>query len=289
MPGLRRHRPRRGDACDDGAMPDLELIDCGDGRRLERFGAVTVDRPAPAATIPASRRGVVAPRAALGEGRLGPRGRRRSVAGACRRPRAGVPALGRGQVGVFPEHAATWAWLDDAVRAAEGTLGRPPEVLSLFGYTGGASLACASAGARVAHVDASKPAVAWARRNAELSGLGGTPVRWLVDDARAFVRRERRRGRRYDGVVLDPPSYGHGMGAWRIDEDLPALLEDLAALSGRGRPSWCSAPHAGLRRRPAGGAASRAPWRCRDRPSRWRSRPPGPRCRSGPGPRRPVR
>ncbi len=146
------------------------------------------------------------------------------------------PAAG-GQVGVFPEHAPAWAWLDGAVRRAAERLGRPPEVLSLFAYTGGASLACARAGARVAHVDASRPAVAWARRNAQLSGLADRPVRWLVDDARAFVRRERRRGRRYDGVVLDPPTYGHGNGAWGIEADLAPLLEDLAALAGP-RPAF---------------------------------------------------
>ncbi|MCJ7710442.1 MAG: class I SAM-dependent methyltransferase, partial [Chloroflexi bacterium] len=114
---------------------------------------------------------------------------------------------------------------------------RPLEVLSLFGYSGGATLACARAGARVAHVDASRPAVAWARNNARLSGLGDLPIRWLVDDARAFVLRERRRGRHYDGVILDPPSYGHGTGTWRIDDHLPALLADLAALVGP-RPSF---------------------------------------------------
>ncbi len=146
------------------------------------------------------------------------------------------PAAG-GQLGVFPEHAATWTWLDRVVRAACGYLERPPEVLSLFGYTGGATLACARAGANVVHVDASRPAVGWARRNAGLSGLADLPIRWLVEDARTFVRRERRRGRRYDGVVLDPPSYGHGAGTWQIEEHLEDLLADLAALVGP-RPAF---------------------------------------------------
>jgi 23S rRNA (cytosine1962-C5)-methyltransferase len=138
---------------------------------------------------------------------------------------------------VFPEHTATWTWLDRVVRASVANLGRPPAVLSLFGYTGGATLACARAGAQVAHVDASRPAVAWARHNAELSGLTDRPVRWLIDDARAFAKRERRRGRRYDGVALDPPSYGHGAGAWQIEDHLGALLADLAALVGP-RPAF---------------------------------------------------
>ena len=215
-------------------MPDLELIDCGDGRRLERFGRVIVDRPAPGATMPRRLAEADWSRPAMQWARgAWIRGSAADPWPVCAgslvlecRPAAG------GQVGVFPEHVATWEWLDVAVRAAAAKLERPPEVLSLFAYTGGASLACARAGARVAHVDASKPAVAWARRNAELSELAEVPVRWLVDDARAFVKRERRRGRRYDGVVLDPPTYGHGDGAWQIEANLPDLLDDIAALVG---------------------------------------------------------
>ena len=222
-----------------GQMADLELLDCGDGRRLERFGSVVVDRPAPAAVMHPLLQEAEWHRAPLAYGRGG------WARGEGREPwsiRAGGlvlecrPATG-GQVGVFPEHARTWAWLDGAVHRAADALGRPPEVLSLFGYTGGASLACARAGARVAHVDASRPAVAWARRNAELSGLADRPVRWLVDDARAFVRRERRRGRHYDALVVDPPTYGHGNGAWQIESDLEPLLDDLAALAGP-RPAF---------------------------------------------------
>lgn len=99
-------------------------------------------------------------------------------------------------------------------------------VLNLFAHTGLATLAAARAGAAVAHVDAARSAVAWARRNAELSGLADRPVRWLVDDAAAFVAREARRGRRYDGIVLDPPSFGHAGGRrWSLEDDLPRLLE----------------------------------------------------------------
>ena len=219
-------------------MPDLELLDCGDGRRLERFGSVVVDRPAPGATqarrLPEAEWAKPALRWAKGAWIRGAAADPWSVQVGgmtleCR------PAAG-GQVGIFPEHAVTWVWLDAAVRKAVEALGREPEVLSLFGYTGGATLACAKAGARVTHVDSSKPAIAWARHNAEVSGLAEAPVRWIAEDARAYVRRERRRGRHYDGIILDPPSYGHGVGAWRIDEDLPALLDDLLALCGA-RPS----------------------------------------------------
>jgi 23S rRNA (cytosine1962-C5)-methyltransferase len=136
-----------------------------------------------------------------------------------------------GQVGLFPEHAAMLPWLRDLV--AERTAGGDrPVVLNLFAYTGLASLAGAAAGASLVHVDAARPTVAWARRNAELSGLAGAPIRWIVDDARAFTAREIRRGRRYDGIVVDPPSYGHGPGsaAWQIDRDLPLLLDTCARL-----------------------------------------------------------
>jgi 23S rRNA (cytosine1962-C5)-methyltransferase len=225
-------------------MPDLELLDCGGGRRLERFGPVIVDRPAPAADwIPRLPRDAWAGAGLRWEkgGWVRP-GRDRGAPIEPWTVRAGAlsmecrPAAG-GQLGVFPEHVTTWGWLDRACRSAAEALGRPPEVLSLFAYTGGATLACARSGARVVHVDASRPAVAWARRNAELSGLDAAPIRWLVDDARVFVRRERRRGRHYDGLVLDPPSYGHGTGAWQIDEHLRPLLDDLAALAGP-KPSF---------------------------------------------------
>ena len=140
-----------------------------------------------------------------------------------------------GQVGLFPEHAAMLPWLRD--RVTERTADHPaggdrPAVLNLFAYTGLASIAAAEAGASVVHVDAARPTVTWARRNAELSGSGDAPIRWIVDDARAFTAREVRRGRRYDGIILDPPSYGHGPGsaAWQIDRDLPLLLDACARL-----------------------------------------------------------
>jgi 23S rRNA (cytosine1962-C5)-methyltransferase len=135
-----------------------------------------------------------------------------------------------GQTGLFPEQMENWAWLDKQLTAGKPT----PLVLNLFGYTGGASLAAAAAGARVVHVDSSKPAVSWARRNATLSQLDEAPIRWIVDDATKFVRREIRRGNTYDGIILDPPSYGHGPKgqAWKINQHLADLLDGCAQLLG---------------------------------------------------------
>ncbi len=131
-------------------------------------------------------------------------------------------------MGCFPEHARFWPWLRDAVRDRE-----TPNVLHLFASTGATTLALAGAGARVTHVDGSRSAVGWARRNAGLSGLVDRPIRWIVDDALGFTRREARRDRRYDGIVLDPPSYGRGPdGArWALRRALPDLLEAVAAVA----------------------------------------------------------
>jgi 23S rRNA (cytosine1962-C5)-methyltransferase len=212
-------------------LSDYEFLDAGDGRRLERFGRVIVDRPAPGA---------------MARPRLDGRRWRRANAMFDRAtgwqwsappPDPWLyrvddlvlelrPADG-GQVGVFPEHAAMWPWLAD--RSTDGG------VLHLFAYTGATTLALAASGTPVTHVDAARTAVVWARSNAERSGLGGSPVRWIVDDAAAFVGRERRRGKRYAGIVLDPPTYGHGGGTrrWSVDRDLEPLLESCAAIVAR--------------------------------------------------------
>jgi 23S rRNA (cytosine1962-C5)-methyltransferase len=135
-----------------------------------------------------------------------------------------------GQVGFFPEQVESWRWL------RRQAVARPPgaTVLNLFAHTGGSTLAAAATGCAVAHVDASRPAVAWARRNAAMNRLAEAQIRWLVDDALAFARREVRRGRTYDGVVLDPPSYGHGPSRtrWQLAAQLPLLLETCRRLLG---------------------------------------------------------
>jgi 23S rRNA (cytosine1962-C5)-methyltransferase len=135
-------------------------------------------------------------------------------------------------VGLFPEQAPNRAWVRDAIRR----VGDSPQVLNLFGYSGAMTLSAAAAGASVAHVDGSRPTVAWARHNAELSGLSDRPVRWIVDDVERFVAREQRRERLYDAAILDPPSYGHGGrgggSGWRLEKRLGGLLERCADLTG---------------------------------------------------------
>ena len=213
-------------------MDDYELIDAGGGARLERFGSYVVERPHPTAFE--GRRSTERWRDAdlrfareggwsgpgLDEARSSWRVRLDDLAFEARPTDAG-------HVGLFPEHAAILPWLLQRVATAETR-----SVLNLFGYTGLVTLALARAGAAVVHVDAARPTVAWARRNAALNGLEDRPIRWLVDDVRAFVAREIRRERRYAGVVLDPPTYGHGTSgkAWRLEHDLDALLADIRRL-----------------------------------------------------------
>jgi 23S rRNA (cytosine1962-C5)-methyltransferase len=217
------------------------LLDVGGGARLERFGERIVDRPH--------------------SGALGSRGdpgawRQADLRFDRDRGWTGEPsAMGpwpirvgdvtlelrpteAGQLGVFPEHLAMLQWLTEQVRARivaddlDDPGRQPPSVLHAFAYTGLATLAIASAGAAVTHVDSSRPTVAWARANAERSRLADRPIRWIVDDALAFIHRELRRNRRYDGLILDPPSYGHGPRGqdWRLERDVPTLLAGSARL-----------------------------------------------------------
>ena len=130
--------------------------------------------------------------------------------------------------GLFPEQAVNWDWMTGKIRDA----GRPLSILNLFAYTGGATVAAAAAGAQVVHVDASKGMVGWAKENATASGLSDAPVRWLVDDCVKFVKREIRRGHRYDGIIMDPPSYGRGPGGeiWKIEDAIYDLVGLCAQL-----------------------------------------------------------
>jgi 23S rRNA (cytosine1962-C5)-methyltransferase len=216
---------------------DYELIDTGGGRKLERYGPYRVVRPEPQCLwrprlAEADWSGADAVFDPEGDEDAG----RWRFAGPALQPWPmawkDVRFLGRftsfRHLAFFPEQAANWAWLDQAVRG----IGQGARVLNLFGYTGVASLVCAAAGAAVTHVDASKRAVGWARENAELSGLGERPVRWLCEDARRYVQREVRRGSRYQGIILDPPKYGRGPAGevWRLYEDLPEMIRLCAEL-----------------------------------------------------------
>ena len=210
------------------------LLDVGAGRRLERFGEHVVDRPHPAAE--GTRRSPESWVEAdlLFDREVGWSGPGLAAAQASWTTQLDALTLqlrptDAGQVGLFPEHAEILPWI--LARARERERDRP-NVLNLFAYTGLATLALAAVGVAVAHVDAAKPAIDWARRNAALNGLDDRPIRWLIDDVPAFVAREVRRGHSYDGVVLDPPTYGHGPSgkAWRLERDLPPLLDDIARL-----------------------------------------------------------
>ncbi|MGC1619976.1 MAG: class I SAM-dependent methyltransferase [Candidatus Acidiferrum sp.] len=216
---------------------DYELLDSGSGRKLERFGAVTLIRPEPQAdwSVSLTEKSwteahgsfVQLSRSKNGEWKFA-----QSVPTRWQMRRENlsfwVEPTPSGHVGVFPDQASHWDWLASLIASAA----TPPRILSLFGYTGLATLACAAAGAHVTHVDASRKAIKWARENQSLSQLEDRPIRWLVDDAQSFVAREVRRGRTYDGLILDPPRFGRGpkREIWKVEESLPALLRQCRKL-----------------------------------------------------------
>ena len=204
---------------------DYQVIDCSKGEKLERWGEYLLVRPDPQVIwdTPKTHRGWKHMnghyhRSAKGGGEweffdlpeqwtIGYKGLTFNL-----------KPFSFKHTGLFPEQAANWDWFGDKIRNA----GRPVKVLNLFAYTGGATLAAARAGASVTHVDASKGMVQWARENAAASNLAERPVRWLVDDCVKFVQREIRRGNHYDGIIMDPPSYGRGPGGevWKLEQNL---------------------------------------------------------------------
>lgn len=219
------------DVLSTSGWSDYELLDSGGGRKLERFGKYVLARPERQAIwrprLPREawdRADAVFDQADSGQGRW-----------VQRRPLPERWAMRFGELafwarlspfrhtGVFPEQAANWQWIAAQVRAAPA----PMTVLDLFGYTGLATLAAAAAGAAVTYVDASRPALTWARENQEASGLESQPVRWLLDDAVKFVRREIRRRSYYDAIMLDPPVFGRGPKGevWRFEESFVTLLQ----------------------------------------------------------------
>ena len=220
---------------------DYALLDSGDGRKLERFGRFTVERPEPQAMWRPIREPGVWLRADAAF--KSSRDAEESEAGRWRKntplPETwpvrvlGATMLCRltsfRHLGIFPEQLPHWKWMLERLRLVRG---EQPRVLNLFAYTGAASLLAAKAGAEVTHVDASKKAIAWAKQNQAVSKLGEAPIRWILEDARKFAAREVRRGKTYHAILIDPPKFGRGPAGevWDIFSDLGALLRDCEQL-----------------------------------------------------------
>lgn len=212
---------------------DYELLDCSEGERLERWGKVILIRPDPQIIWSTPKDHPMWKHADA-------RYVRSSQGGGHWEYRRELPEFwkinykdltfkisptGFKHTGLFPEQAVNWDMMREKIKEAKAE-GREVRVLNLFAYTGGATVAAASAGASVCHVDAAKGMVHWARENAELSSLNEKPIRWIVDDCKKFVEREIRRGSKYDAVILDPPSYGRGPGGevWKLEEHVFELV-----------------------------------------------------------------
>ncbi len=217
---------------------DYEVLDTGDGEKLERWGDVILRRPDPQTIWPKQRPDwwqkaqAVYHRSERGGGSWEfkadlPEQWQIRHGGL----RFWVRPTGFKHTGLFPEQAANWLWMDRLIRESDRENVR---VLNLFAYTGGATLACAAAGAHVTHVDAAKGMVQWAKENRALSGLPEERFRFIVEDALRFVQREIRRGSRYDGILMDPPSYGRGPSGevWKLENELFGLVETCAAVLG---------------------------------------------------------
>ncbi|MBI5674805.1 MAG: class I SAM-dependent rRNA methyltransferase [Nitrospirae bacterium] len=213
-----------------------QLLDSGMGNKLERVGPYLLMRPSPQAVwspyLPEERwqeADAVYIRSSSGGGkwefkRRLPEKWEIEYGGF----RFAVKPTGFGHLGIFPEQRESWEWISEKVK----TVTREITVLNLFAYTGGSTLAAASAGASVCHLDASKGVVDWGRENTALSGLSSSSIRWIVDDANKFIGKEIRRGKKYDAIILDPPSFGRGAKGevWKIEDDLTKLLNTCRAL-----------------------------------------------------------
>jgi len=213
---------------------DYELLDSGEGEKLERYGPVILRRPDPQALWHKSQPALwkEAHGTFVREGRDGRWNFTKPVPEKWTIHFGGLkfhirPTAFK-HTGIFPEQEPNWDWMREVLHGA----GRPISVLNLFGYTGGASLACAQAGAKVCHVDASKASIGWAKDNSQASGLAEQPIRWMLDDATSFVKRELRRGNHYDAIVMDPPAFGRGPDGdvWQIEDNFLPLVDDCKRL-----------------------------------------------------------
>ncbi len=209
------------------------LLDSGEGEKLEAFGEIILNRPAAQAVWKKQQPAGVWNGATASFDRI--KGNtwvnRHSLPEEWRIEVEGITfklsSTDFGHLGIFPEQATSWQWLRRILRSGTGRTGRRPSVLNLFAYSGGSTMASALEGAAVCHLDASKGMVDWARENAALNGLSDAPIKWLVDDAIKFLRREVRRGNRYDGIILDPPSFGRGKKGeiFKIERDILPTLD----------------------------------------------------------------
>jgi len=216
-------------------QPNYAILDSGEGEKLERFGEYVLRRPDPQALWKKTltpERWAAADASFMRQGNAGKWQTRKDMPKAWNIELSGltfkISPTPFKHTGLFPEQLVNWQWSQDLIKKA----GREVTVLNLFGYTGGASLAAASAGASVCHVDASKSAITWAKENAALSRLGEAPIRWILEDAHEFVKKELKRGKRYDGIIMDPPAFGHGPNGemWRIEESFLPFIEDVKKL-----------------------------------------------------------
>lgn len=215
------------------------ILDTSSGEKLEKWGRYTLIRPDPQIiwTTPRENPGWKKAdghyiRSSSGGGSWEQSKLPQVWSIAYRNLKFNLKPMGFKHTGLFPEQAVNWDWMSDKIKAAKAQARREIKVLNLFAYTGGATLACAEAGASLVHVDAAKGMVAWAKENAAASKLQDKPIRYIVDDCAKFVSREIRRGNRYDAVIMDPPSYGRGPGGeiWKLEEgiyDLVALCQGV--------------------------------------------------------------
>lgn len=215
---------------------DYELIDASDGERLERWGDIILIRPDPQVIWNTERKNPLWRSAHARYHRSNTGGGKwqiykkipQSWSVKYRDLTLNVKPMGFKHTGVFPEQAVNWDYAADLIKGSD----RPLNVLNLFGYTGCATISCLKAGAAVCHVDASKGMVGWAKENAASSGVSDKPVRWIVDDCGKFVAREIRRGRRYDAIIMDPPSYGRGPSGeiWKFEDQIYSFVELCAGV-----------------------------------------------------------
>lgn len=214
---------------------DYELLDASDGERLERWKDYILIRPDPQIIWKNMRRhpkwksaDAVYTRSQSGGGNWNKNNLPEEWEISYGELKFLIRPMGFKHTGIFPEQAANWDWFSDLIKAS----GQNIKVLNLFAYTGGATIAAAKAGASVCHVDAAKGMVNHAKINARLSGLENAPIRYIVDDCRKFVERELRRGNKYDGIIMDPPSYGRGPNGevWKLEENVHELITEAAAV-----------------------------------------------------------